>query len=275
MNLKLLEVRLDRITGDDACAQAGETLFDVLREEGLYEPLFVRDVGDGWYRLLAGPRCLKAVRTLGWEKSYAIVVPATAGDLTDAEVSLLIYQQRETLGPLHKARLVQQVIDSGRATPAEMARRLGTHRGNISHMLKVLRFRDLVAAIEREGLQFGAAKAIAALSEAQQAAFLEELRALKGDGRRFPPVRFVEERVQELRGTRKPVLRLALPPELPPELLPLLVSEALAQGGGIDLEDAPDRQTRWTLQVPRAQRERVAEMLRQHQAETAADAQAA
>jgi hypothetical protein len=81
-------------------------------------------------------------------------------------------------------------------------------------------------------------------------------------------VRDVAERVRQRKGKGKPAaapeIRVALPPALPGELLLVVLDELLTREGQIPIEDADDPRAGWNLQVPRAERERVAAMIRQH-----------
>jgi ParB family chromosome partitioning protein len=257
---------LEEIVAEEALSGPREALLGALREEGLYWPLFVRELAPGRYELLIGEQSLTDARELGWDWLYAIVVPREAGPLTASELAILIDAQRETLGPLQKARHYQRLIDDGRYTQAELARHLGMKRWNLCAMLKVVRCPELVAAVAREGLTFSAAKHLATLSDGPRAGLLEELRRLKAEGGRFPSVREVEARVSALKDRKPPRHRAglpeALPPELlPPELLPLVAAHLRSQGGSLRLVDAVDGPAEWSLGVPRAERERLTAML--------------
>jgi ParB-like chromosome segregation protein Spo0J len=263
---QIVWVRVDRIVADERRAEPADWLVDVLQDEGLIEPVFLRELGDGWYQLVAGWDSLEVARQVRRETIKSMLLPSSPGDLTADEQTLFIFRQRECLEPLHRARLLQRVLDSGRYKHAKLATKLGMWPGNLSHMLKPLRFPEVVAAVAHEGLQYGNAKQLAALPDGPRAALLEELRLAKGDGPNFPTVREVAERVEQL----KPRKKRAEPPVLPAELFALLV----AQGGVTGVAKGPKGQAPGTVLVSPEDWERVAEMIRQHGAESGSPAPA-
>src|SRR5207302_6238272 len=104
---------------------------------------------------------------------------------------------------------------------------------------------DLVAAIRESGLEFGAARLLAALNATERAGLLEELSFHKMRRGRFPSVREIARMVEKQQGKAVP----AVPPERLPE-----VAEALrARGIPIEVEITSSKRARLkaTLSLPK------------------------
>ena len=194
---------------------------------GLLEPLDLRARPEGGYELIGGSRRLIAARALGWPAVTALVEPAEAATMPAALKALLLNLHRESLQQLHLARQAKDALARLDCSQAELARRLGIGRSTLCQMLQVLGCDDLVRAIEIDGLEFGAAKRIAALLPQQRASLLVELRTEAAGTGRFPSVRDVEARVRTLQGH----------PPLP-RFLPEALADLVAALAALDIRAA-------------------------------------
>jgi hypothetical protein len=254
VNNGTVEVPLDRIVTD---ARRVETL----RDEELLVPVFLRELGDGRFQLVGGRDSVEAARLVGRPTLPSVVLPASPTGLTAEEQELFISRQQASLEPLHRARLLQRVLNARRYTLSQLAGKVGMSPGNLCHLLKVVQLPDLDAAVEHEGLQFGSAKHLTVLPDGPRATLLEELRLDKADAGKWPPVWDVEERVRQLNPRKKRLEPLALPPEL----FGLLVTE-----GGVSRADkGPKGLAPGTILVSPEDWERVVAAIRKHSAEGA------
>jgi ParB/RepB/Spo0J family partition protein len=200
MLLPSRELPLDQIRTDETCREPDKELLDSLRKYGLFEPILVRRERDDAYEMIDGGKRFTGARTLGWPSIVALVQPADLPGVPRDLQTILVNTQRRNLGQLYVARHASRLIDQEAFTQTEIARELHLSKGTLSSMLAVLRCKDLVAAIELEGLQFGAARRLAALSSRARAELLAKLREIQAQSARFPSVRQVEEMVRISQG---------------------------------------------------------------------------
>ena len=78
--------------------EALEQLADSILQNGLLQPILVREYGDGRYQIIAGERRFRASKIAGLSEIPAIVLDKT--DRAVAEISLIENIQREDLNPI-------------------------------------------------------------------------------------------------------------------------------------------------------------------------------
>jgi len=178
------EVAISRIRAnpfqprDEFDATALATLAASIRENGLLQPIVVRDVGEG-YQLVAGERRFRAVRELGWER-----VPVVIRSLSDEQmlvVALVENLQREDLNPLEEAQGYQRLVDEFGLTQEEVGRHVGRDRSTVSNTLRLLTLPAAVRALLAAGrISAGHARAILSLGDATAQAAMAERAAAEG-----------------------------------------------------------------------------------------------
>ncbi|MEP7329483.1 MAG: ParB/RepB/Spo0J family partition protein, partial [Betaproteobacteria bacterium] len=84
-------------------------LAESIREQGLMQPILVRQVGNGRFEIIAGERRWRAAQRAGLKE-----VPALVKNVPDnAALALALIEniQREDLNPLEEAQGLQRLID--------------------------------------------------------------------------------------------------------------------------------------------------------------------
>ena len=168
-------------------------LADSIRARGLIQPIVVRPVDAGSYEILAGERRWRAARIAGLERVPAIVreVPDEAA----LGIGLIENIQREDLNPLEEATGLRRLIDEFNLTHEEVARAIGRSRAAVTNLLRLLELAPAVQAMLQDGkLDMGHARALLALSRAQQVAIAERVASKELS------VRETERLVQQLAG---------------------------------------------------------------------------
>ena len=126
-----------------------EELAESIRENGLIQPVLVRQLLDGDYELIAGHRRWMAVRKLGQPTIRAIVENRT--DTESAVLALVENIQRRDLDCMEEARAIAGLIESTGMTQQEAARRLGKSQPAVANKLRLLRLPGWVQEIVEEG----------------------------------------------------------------------------------------------------------------------------
>lgn len=138
-----------------------------IREFGVLQPLLVRPMSDGSYKIVAGERRWRAAR-----RAELTEVPVIIKNLTDSEaaaIALIENLQREDLNPIEEASGIQKLIEEYGYTQDEAAQKLSKSRPAITNALRLLSLPDDVLKLVEDGqLSSGHARALLGLDDAQQ-----------------------------------------------------------------------------------------------------------
>ena len=88
--------------------EALEELAESIRENGLLQPILVREYGDGRYQIISGERRFRACRLAGMD-----MIPAYIRDANDQgmlEMAIVENIQRENLNPIEEALGYRKLI---------------------------------------------------------------------------------------------------------------------------------------------------------------------
>ena len=136
-------------------------LADSIREQGIVQPLIVRDRGDH-FEIIAGERRWRAAQSLSLAEVPVIV--RQADDREVLELALIENLQRENLNPLEEALGYSQLIEQFKLTQDLTAQKVGKSRAVVANALRLLKLPSLVQGYVRDGrLSIGHAKVILGL----------------------------------------------------------------------------------------------------------------
>lgn len=134
-------------------------LAESIAQHGVLQPLLLRPMVSGGYRIVAGERRWRASRMAGLQE-----VPAVVREMTDGEemlFALIENLQREDLSPLEEAKGYQQLIDIQGMTQEEAATAVGKSRPAVANALRLLNLpEDIQAMVERGELSAGHARTL-------------------------------------------------------------------------------------------------------------------
>ncbi len=162
-------VPLDRIVPcpfqprKDFSPDALRELADSIREQGIVQPLIVRERG-GHLELIAGERRWRAAQLVGLHEVPVLV--RQADDRAVLELALIENLQRENLNPIEEARGYAQLVEQFQLTQEEAAAKVGKSRAVVANSLRLLKLPPEIQEHLREGrLSTGHAKVILGLSD--------------------------------------------------------------------------------------------------------------
>jgi ParB family chromosome partitioning protein len=145
----------------DFSEEALRELADSIREQGIVQPLIVRERAER-YELIAGERRWRAAQLLGLAEVPVIV--READDRAVLEMALIENLQRENLNPIEEAQGYSQLIDQFQLTQEEAAAKVGKNRASVANALRLLKLAPEVQDYLRQGLlAVGHAKVILGL----------------------------------------------------------------------------------------------------------------
>ncbi len=169
---RVQRVALDRIRPcplqprKDFAPEALRELADSIREQGIVQPLIVREQ-SGHLELIAGERRWRAARLL--QLTEVPVIVRQADDRAVLELALIENLQRENLNPIEEAQGYSQLIGQFQLTQEEVALKVGKSRAQVANALRLLKLPSALQAYVREGrLSVGHAKVILGLNGEKQ-----------------------------------------------------------------------------------------------------------
>jgi len=121
-----------RLTFDE---EALNELANSIKEHGIIQPLILRDLGSK-YEIIAGERRYKASQLAGLTEVPAII--GSMDDQTSAELALIENIQRKDLTAIEEAKSYKIILDMGRFTQDELAKRMGKSQSTIANKMRLL-----------------------------------------------------------------------------------------------------------------------------------------
>ena len=118
-----------------------EELAQSIKENGLIQPIIVRQSPVIGYEILAGERRYRASIAAGLSE-----VPVIIKNLSDQDMmihSIIENLQREDLNPIEEAKAYQSLIDKG-YTHADIAEKMGKSRPYITNLVRLLTLPDFI-----------------------------------------------------------------------------------------------------------------------------------
>ncbi|GMV36951.1 MAG: chromosome partitioning protein ParB [Fimbriimonadales bacterium] len=139
-------------------------LADTIREQGILQPLVVRQVGHDRYELIAGERRLRAAKMAGLARVPAVI--RAADDRQMLELALVENLQREDVNPADAALAYRKLSTDFGLTQEQIAARVGKSRGVIANTLRLLSLpAPMFESVRRGEITEGHARAILALDD--------------------------------------------------------------------------------------------------------------
>lgn len=142
-------------------------LAESIAQHGVLQPLLLRPMVSGGYRIVAGERRWRASRMAGLQE-----VPAVVREMTDGEemlFALIENLQREDLSPLEEARGYQQLIEVQGMTQEEAAAAVGKSRPAVANALRLLNLpENIQEMVERGELSAGHARTLLSFHSAEE-----------------------------------------------------------------------------------------------------------
>lgn len=181
--------------------QAMEELKQSIRENGIIQPVTVRQVEDG-FELIAGERRLRASVELGRQSIPAYVIPVSS-DVEMMELALIENLQRENLNPVEEARAYQMLTETFGLSHEDIAQKVGKERSTITNSLRLLALPDeILRDLKDQKLSAGHARPMITITNKEQQ--LNLWRKIKRDAL---SVRATEALVKNIAGSpeKKPI----------------------------------------------------------------------
>ena len=150
-----------------------DELAQSIKENGIIQPIIVRQSPVIGYEILAGERRYRASLLAGLTS-----IPAVVKQLSDQEMmiqSIIENLQRENLNPIEEARAYESLVDKG-FTHAEIADKMGKSRPYISNSIRLLSLPEqILSEVENGKLSQAHARSLVGLTKEQQDYFFQRI----------------------------------------------------------------------------------------------------
>ncbi len=147
----------------DFCESSLQELAASIRQQGLIEPLVVRELQAQRYEIIAGERRWRAAMMVGLSE-----LPCTIGNYTDqqaAAVTLIENIQREDLNLIEEAIGYNRLLQEFHFKQDEIAALVGKSRSHIANILRLLSLTEPVQELIRaRSLSLGHARVLVGLN---------------------------------------------------------------------------------------------------------------
>ena len=117
-------------------------LADSIAVNGLLQPILVRELGNGFYRIVAGERRWRASKMAGLSEIPAIILDID--EKKAAELALIENIQRRDLNAIEEAAAYKALLEEYEMTQEEVSRVLGISRSALANTIRLL---DLPEAV--------------------------------------------------------------------------------------------------------------------------------
>ena len=144
-----------------------QELADSIKVQGVLQPIIVRSISDKKYEIIAGERRWRATQLAGLDD-----IPVIIKDVSDESaiaMALIENIQREDLNPIEEAASLQRLQREFDLTQQEVATAVGKSRSTVANLLRLMTLEeDVRRLLEHGDLEMGHARALLALTEAEQ-----------------------------------------------------------------------------------------------------------
>lgn len=168
---KYFECEIDKIVPNKYQPRAHFTaedlseLADSIKEQGVLQPLLVRDNTNGQFELVAGERRLRASKLAGL-KTVPVIRLEISKESKLLEIALIENIQRSDLNAMEEAVAYMNLMEKFQYSQEETARRVGKKRSTIANTIRLLKLPEKIQNdIKTGGISEGHGRALVRLVE--------------------------------------------------------------------------------------------------------------
>ena len=214
-----------------------EELADSIKNQGVLQPLLVREKASGRYEIIAGERRWRAAQIAGLKSVPVSIKKVNNNDA--AKIALVENLQREDLNAMDQSRGLQRLQMEFNLSQEELAKSIGKSRSAVTNLLRLSKLDKKVQGYLESGeIEMGHARALLGVDGATQVALAEEIIKLSLS------VREAEKLVSRKRTTKKSTQKTTKDPNI--TSLERELSEDL--GAGVRIQSNKSGKGRLTIE---------------------------
>lgn len=151
-----------------------EPLAESIKQQGILQPIVVRETKKGAYEILAGERRWRAAQKAGLRE-----VPVIIKDVSDQDalaIGIIENIQRENLNALEEAKALERLCKDFGLSHQDAAKLVGKSRTVVTNLLRILNLRpEVKMMLERGEIDLGHAKVLLGLDGKHQVSAAQEV----------------------------------------------------------------------------------------------------
>jgi ParB family chromosome partitioning protein len=153
-----------------------EELSESIKQQGIMQPLLIRQISEGKYEIIAGERRFRAAGMAGLETVPALI--KDVDDQTAAAMALIENMQRQDLNPLEEADGLARLISDFGFTHEQAAKVVGKSRSAVTNLLRLTQLSKPVQSLLMAGdIDMGHARAMLNVPTARQIGLAQRVAA--------------------------------------------------------------------------------------------------
>ena len=151
-----------------------EELADSIKNQGVLQPLLVREKASGRYEIIAGERRWRAAQIAGLKSVPVSIKKVNNNDA--AKIALVENLQREDLNAMDQSRGLQRLQMEFNLSQEELAKSIGKSRSAVTNLLRLSKLNKKVQGYLESGeIEMGHARALLGVDGVTQVALAEEI----------------------------------------------------------------------------------------------------
>ena len=184
-----------------------EELAESIKNQGVLQPLLVRERASGRYEIIAGERRWRAAQIAGLKSVPVSIKKVNNNDA--AKIALVENLQREDLNAMDQSRGLQRLQMEFNLSQEELAKSIGKSRSAVTNLLRLSKLDKKVQGYLESGeIEMGHARALLGVDGNTQVALAEEIIKLSLS------VREAEKLVSRKRTTKKSTQKTTKDPNI-------------------------------------------------------------
>ena len=144
-------------------------LSESIKNQGLIQPIVVRETSGGMYEIIAGERRWRACQLAGLHSVSCVVM--SVDDKNVYELALIENIQRENLNVVEEAKAYKSLIELNGLKNEELSKKIGKSSSHISNLIRILDLDDEIHQMIIDGkISMGHARALIGVPNAVEKA---------------------------------------------------------------------------------------------------------
>jgi ParB family chromosome partitioning protein len=144
-------------------------LSESIKNQGLIQPIVVRETSGGMYEIIAGERRWRACQLAGLHSVSSVVM--SVDDKNVYELALIENIQRENLNVVEEAKAYKNLIELNGLKNEELSKKIGKSSSHISNLIRILDLDDEIHQMIIDGkISMGHARALIGVPNAVEKA---------------------------------------------------------------------------------------------------------
>ena len=142
-----------------------QELSNSIKNQGLIQPIIVRNAGNDSYEIIAGERRWRACQLAGLHSVDCVVMEAPEDKVF--EIALIENIQRENLNVVEEAKAYKKLIETNRLKTDDLSKKLGKSSSHISNLIRILELDEEIHQMIISGqISMGHARALIGVPDA-------------------------------------------------------------------------------------------------------------